>query len=73
MPDRLAAATKNVDAIQTAVFLTDSAQMGSLLGAFHVYRRFIKEFFEISRLLNYYLQKHKELRWLNPTTKALYV
>lgn len=66
----LSAALKNVEAIKTAAFLTDSTQMRLVLGGCIVYKRFRKDFSKISRPRNDNLRKDEELDWSQPTTEA---
>lgn len=64
-------AYKNVDAIKTAVLPTDRTRMRSFLGAYNMYSRFNKNFYNIARTPNDYIQKDKELEWLVSTAEAL--
>lgn len=68
---RLAAASKNVAVIKTAIFPTDSMKIKPFLGACNVYRKFIEHFCKNIRPHNEYFQKDEELDWLDPTNEPL--
>lgn len=59
MPERLAAVSKNVDAINTAVFLIDGTQIRSYFNSWNMYGRFIIYSSKIARPFNDYLQRDK--------------
>lgn len=68
MSNCLAVASKNIYAIKTAVFLTDSTQMGSFFGACNVCKRRIKDFIKSLGQTNDSLRKNMTFNWSKPTT-----
>lgn len=50
---------------------TFSTQIRSFVYAGSVHRKFVKDFTEIALPLNDFVQKDKELDWLNPTIEAI--
>lgn len=71
MLSTLAAASMNVNAIKTTVLSIDSIQIKSSLGAWHVYRKLVKDFSRIAKRFNNYLRKGEELDRSGPTAVAL--
>lgn len=61
MSGHIATISKDVDAIKTALFPTDSTQTRSHLSACNVHSRFTRKFSKNARLFYDYLRKDREL------------